>query len=94
MKWVQRGWKRQPEGGLTRLGGSPGGTSRKTRAFSGSGSAMGAQERARVGMERIAQDVVHECLFDDFAGVHDEDAFGEVAHGGEVVGDVDDGQIV
>src|SRR3972149_1250710 len=37
-----RGWNRQPEGGCSRLGGSPGGTSFMRVAFSGSGSEIAA----------------------------------------------------
>jgi hypothetical protein len=34
----QRGWKRQPLGGFTKLGGSPGGSSLNVSAFRASGS--------------------------------------------------------
>src|SRR5215216_1636757 len=47
MKCGQRGWKRQPVGGLTRLGGSPGGTSLKVSALRASGSEVAASN-ARV----------------------------------------------
>src|SRR5690606_36292176 len=43
----QRGWKRHPGGGLSKLGGSPGGTSLKVWALAASGSEIAAR-RARV----------------------------------------------
>src|SRR5215216_3254028 len=47
IKCGQRGWKRQPVGGLTRLGGSPGGTSLNVSALFASGSEVAASN-ARV----------------------------------------------
>ena len=42
MKCGAARWKRQPEGGFTRLGGSPGGTSLKESALRASGSDVAA----------------------------------------------------
>src|SRR5215216_4202271 len=47
MKCGQRGWKRHPVGGFTRLGGSPGGTSLNDSALRASGSEVAASN-ARV----------------------------------------------
>src|SRR5215212_8634519 len=44
MKCGQRGWKRQPDGGLTKLGGSPGGTSLNVSALCASGSEVAASK--------------------------------------------------
>ena len=49
-----------------------------------------AQQAPRVGMLRVVEDLVERPLLDDAAGVHDDDAVGDVRDHAEVVGDQDD----
>jgi multicomponent Na+:H+ antiporter subunit G len=88
----QRGWKRQPGGGSAGSAPRPPGTSRWCVALSGVRIGDRGQQRLGVGMLRMVQQVVDRRLLDDPAGVHHEDALGEVAHGGQVVGDEGQGQ--
>lgn len=47
----------------------------------GVGVGDGGEEGVGVGVERVAQQFVDRRLLDHFPGVHDKDAFREVAHG-------------
>ena len=54
----------------------------------------GAEQELRVGWRGSASTCSAGPLLDDLAGVHDEDVVGDVAGGGEVVGDVEEGEVV
>jgi hypothetical protein len=58
------------------------------------GFGHGRQQRPRVGVERVGDEVGRGCQLHDAAGVHDGDALREMACAGKVVGDVQDGQVV
>ena len=91
----QRGWNRQPLGGSIRLGGSPESSSTAiadpVRTRSGSGAECDQKLRVRVrGALRHRLGV---AALDDPAGVHHQRLVGEVARRGDVVGDVEHGQV-
>ena len=85
----QRGRKWQPCGGVSSDGGEPGDRRQPLRAV-----AVDARDRAeqppRVGVLRVVEELVERALLDDAAGVHDDDAVGDVGDDAEVVGDEDD----
>ena len=87
----QRVRKRQPDGGLIGLGGSP---------LSGARGAAARvhrrhrrQQRLRIGMLRLAVDPIDRPDLDDLAEVHDHHAIADVADDVEVMGDEDVGQV-
>ena len=49
-----------------------------------------AEQAPRVGVLRVVEELVERALLDDPAGVHDDDAVGDVGDDAEVVGDEDD----
>ena len=84
----QRGWKTQPLGGLSGLGSSPLMMERgRVRSITGSGIGRGGQQRLRVGMLRIGEQLVGRRIFDDAAEIHDRDLARDVPHDGQIVGD-------
>ena len=83
----QRGWNAQPGGGDSGLGTSPAERHVTLRAARGSGIGHRGEQRPRVGMARVAVDLVARSLLDDAAEVHDRDAVAEVLDDAQVVRD-------
>ena len=88
---VQRGWNAQPGGGVIRLGGWPG---------IGSSHSCSPSSRARLfisptvyGWRGESKIVKTSRELDDAAGVHDDDAVGELGDQAEVVRDQDDRRV-
>ena len=54
----------------------------------------GVEERYCIRMERALHYILHICFLHQLGGIHDEGTMREIAHGGEVVGDVDNAEIV
>ena len=55
---------------------------------------MRGEQSLGVGMLRVSHKIAGPGSFDNLAPVHDQDPVGEVPHRREVVGDVDDPQVV
>ena len=87
MSWAngQRGWKRQPEGGLIGLGGSP--RSCRTTSLSPCSARSRGQQHPRVRVPRPREQLVAGRDLDDLPEVHDRDAVAQVANDAKVVGD-------
>ena len=58
----------------------------------GIGFEAGGQKRPRVGLRGRVEDLFHRPLLDDLAGLHHDDAIGEIANHRQVVGDEEVGQ--
>ncbi|MGX1154842.1 hypothetical protein RKD39_002420 [Streptomyces albogriseolus] len=86
---AQRGWKGQPEGGFSRLGGDPGIGVERLR-----GVAAEARHRAEqapgVGVLGLAQHFADAAALHGPARVHHQQVVGHVGDDAEVVGDEDD----
>ena len=80
----QRVWKRQPGGGLIGLGMSPS-SSARSRTARRIGQRHRRQQRPRVGVARVAEQLVGRRGLDDLAEIHHGDAVGDVLHDREIV---------
>ena len=87
----QRGWKRQPDGGLTGLGTSPLRMTRWRRS-SGFGTGMADMSACGVRMLLLAEQVAAVGQLGDPAEVHDRHAVADVLDDAHVVGDEHVGQ--
>ena len=85
----QRGWKRQPGGGTTRLGGAPRACS-DAAARRARGPARRDEQQLRIRVLGLVGDVPRRAGLDHLARVHHHDRVGQVAGGRDVVGDVED----
>ncbi len=85
----QRGSKRHPGAGFTTFGASPAsdGIGLVERTL---GIRHSREKELCVGMAWRSQQLLGRTHLDDVTGVHDDDPVGDVAGGGEVVGDVQD----
>ena len=89
---AQRVRKRQPDGGLIGLGGSPvSGISVVRR--SGSSVGFEAKQRARIGMPRARVDRLDRAGLDDAAEIHHQHAVADVLDDVEIVADEQIGQV-
>ena len=87
----QRVWKRQPDGGLMGLGGSPS-ERRLALAAVGIVGRHGREQRARVGWRAPAWMASTGADLDHLAQIHDEHAIGDVLHHVQIVADEDVGE--
>ena len=76
----QRGWKRQPDGGLIGLGTSPVRTMRLRVRRRRLGYRHGRDQRLGIGMGRRGENLFRRPCLDDRAEIHDRDAGRDLAH--------------
>ena len=83
----QRGWNVQPDGSSRGSGGSPGSPAGAYRAAGSPIRGNDAGQRARVGVQRVAEHLVGRAVLDHPAGVHHGDPVAHVGQHRQVVAD-------
>ena len=95
LAYGHRGAKRQATGGSIRSGGRPGIAVRRPGADPlALDLRQGTEERLRVRVLRVVEQLVHRCLLHDLPRVHDEDVVGCLGDDAHVVRDDDHRHVV